>query len=318
MQEVLMRRLSRLLLAALFATTLLGTLGFSQNDRLTRRNLVITRVVVDDATHRITIHGENFLGPRRRLPSVFLGRKLLENLSPATNNTVVVQIPPALEPGAYLLIVTNGSEHGDYDSFDVAIGMGGGGVSAAGLKGDKGDKGDPGVPGPKGDKGDKGDPGVPGPPGLAGTAGPTGQNAVTVFGTQDVEFSSPSSGSAAAFVEVPGLTQTVNVPPDAAVFIQTTGGVEANTEAVAAIALFVDTDATWVSQGGFREIQVQPFGELNGRESWNFGLAMTLSPGPHTIRVKATATAVNGGEVTVGGGPGGVSQGTLSVLVLKK
>jgi alpha-tubulin suppressor-like RCC1 family protein len=139
----------------------------------------------------LTVSGSNF----GTGPTVTLGGTSLVVTS-SSSSQIKATLPPGINPGSYLLIVTSGTVL-TTAVFEVTIGSIGP-QGPQGVKGDKGDagppgpvgpkgdvgpqgppgppgaKGDPGLQGPKGDPGQKGDPGDPGLQGLPGPAGPAG------------------------------------------------------------------------------------------------------------------------------------------------
>ena len=95
----------------------------------------------------------------------------------------------------------------------------------AGTDGDPGPEGDPGAPGMTGPMG------APGDPGPMGAPGTTGQDVVEVYGTGQLVVSAATT----TFVVVPGLAQTITVPTDARVRVDTSGCIQC-TQAGAALA----------------------------------------------------------------------------------
>lgn len=189
-----MKRILNVVLMAAYLMAVFSVSAFSQNDNLNKHNLVITRATIDYTTNRITITGENFMGPRNRLPDVFLGRTPVTRIS-ATDTLIVAQLP-TLAPGNHLLIVNNGNNNGDYDSIDLVYGAVGpqgpqgiqgpqgpqglqGPVGPTGATGPKGDTGATGATGAQGPKGDTGATGAAGPTGATGAIGATGATGPT-------------------------------------------------------------------------------------------------------------------------------------------
>ena len=178
---------------------------------------------------------------------------------------------------------------------------------APGAKGDKGDTGADGAPGAKGDKGDNGSQGAPGP------AGTTEQSVNTVFGTGQV------TPATVGFVAVPGLTQTVTVPPNARVLISTDGGV-VNNNTTTTQAAYVDIEVfiDGVSSERVHRLFVHSVPGQNGFEYWSLASAHPLGPGSHTILVATRLNlAAPGSAISVSGDGNSVLQGALTVTVLK-
>jgi Collagen triple helix repeat (20 copies)/IPT/TIG domain len=183
---------------------LISSHAFAQKAEMNPPHVVIMRAVVNPETGRLNIYGENFDAKGKRTPSVLLGRNLLTPVS-VSSTFIDVLLPPNLQPGTHLLIVTNGPSAEDCDSLDLSVG-------GAGSKGDKGDKGDPGAPGPKGDKGDAGAAGVKGDTGDTGTQGPAGtypslSSLITMVGPDlpDVRVDS-SVADATVWTDLPSRT----------------------------------------------------------------------------------------------------------------
>jgi hypothetical protein len=80
-------------------------------------------------------------------------------VSNSSDATIVVQVPPSLGPGSYMLVVTNGQTHQTGTS--VAT------IGAVGPMGAQGPQGVQGIQGPQGP------PGTPGAPGAQGPIGPS-------------------------------------------------------------------------------------------------------------------------------------------------
>ncbi len=81
-------------------------------------------------------------------------------VSNSSDTTIVVQVPPALGPGSYTLVVINGQTH----QTGTSVGT----IGAVGPTGPQGPQG------PQGVQGSVGPQGLPGAPGATGADGPTG------------------------------------------------------------------------------------------------------------------------------------------------
>jgi hypothetical protein len=126
-----------------------------------------------------------------------------------------------------------------------------------------------------------------------------------------------------AFATVPGLTAQIDVPENSLVMLITDGGVQINSALQTAFAT-VDVGfsidgsnpATDPTPAGFRRIQVFNSAAATGViGNWSFTRVQALSAGTHTIEVQARL--VLGGPVLVSGDAGSVTQGQLTILILK-
>jgi hypothetical protein len=191
-----------------------------------------------------------------------------------------------------------------------------------GAKGEAGAQGDTGPQGPKGDtgpQGPQGDTGPQGPPGTGG--GPLGQDAASAFGSGP--WTVPAT---ATFVEVPGLSVTLDVPSDALVYVSSYG--TASTNSVAANgATIVDVglkiDGSFPQFGTFQRLAVANTEAIvGGWSNWSFSHLMTsgtdgrsplLPPGQHTFEVVTHEVAANANATAT------VSPGSeLNVVILKQ
>jgi hypothetical protein len=175
---------------------------------------------------------------------------------------------------------------------------------ATGPAGPRGATGPQGATGPHGTTGPQGTTGPGGATGLQGPSGTTGQSATTVFSTAGLP---PTS----TLTLVPGLTQTVTVPANAATYIATTGSIAVSSGTlVADLEIFVD-GAPVATQ---RVSKTASGGDLYA--GWSISLARQLSAGPHTIDVRAAQSGAASGSV--GGAAGSGTQGALTVMFLKQ
>ena len=143
------------------------------------RQLVIYSATPNRVSATITVRGANF----ESNVLVQLEGNSLTVLS-ANPGEIVVQLPPAVPDGSYLLLVAKGNRAVDRDVFAVSVttpqpgpaGPAGpaGATGATGPKGDPGPKGDTGAAGAAGPAGPQGDPGPKGDTGATGAAGATG------------------------------------------------------------------------------------------------------------------------------------------------
>ena len=214
-----------------------------------------------------------------------------------------------------------------------------GDAGAPGAKGDKGEPGADGTPGVKGEKGDTGADGAPGAKGDTGAPGAKGDTAhpepratkVTTARKARPERPAPRNrrrhrlrhwaghARAVGFVAVPGLTQTVTVPPNARVLISTDGGV-VNNNTTTTQAAYVDIEVfiDGVSSERVHRLFVHSVPGQNGFEYWSLASAHPLGPGSHTILVATRLNlAAPGSAISVSGDGNSVLQGALTVTVLK-
>lgn len=129
-----------------------------------RIRLQILEVFVDEASGHIEITGKNFnLGPNEL--QVTLGDLGNLNIITLLPDFIVVELPPGIMPGDYLLKVFSGPGNRKKDEESITVG-------AVGPQGDTGDPGDPGSDGPQGPSGPSGPSGPAGPTGADGDPGP--------------------------------------------------------------------------------------------------------------------------------------------------
>jgi hypothetical protein len=166
--------------------------------------------------------------------------------------------------------------------------------------------GEPGPPGPAGPEGPAG------PPGPAGT---TGQDIVEVYGTGQLQV----SGSTTTYTLIPGLSTVVNVPDNARVRIDTSGGIQCtqagNAHAVVDIAIVIDGAVT-NAQRRVVAANTTTLGQMIA--NWSFGRTFTLTPGSRQIEVRAIGVDPSAAVANVSSGSAPQIQGVLTVTVLKR
>ncbi len=174
------------------------------------------------------------------------------------------------------------------------------------------DVGPEGPAGPAGPQGERGDQGPPGPAGPSGTAG---QNVFEVYGTGQLVVSSATT----AYTLIPGLSQLVNVPADAVVRVDTSGGMQCtqagSAYAVADIAIFIDGAPTNPQR---RIVAANTTGIGQMIASWSFGRTITLAPGNHTFEVRAIGGDPAAAPANVSSGTAPQLQAILTVALLKR
>jgi len=157
-----MRQLSRSLLAFTLVVCFVSPLAAQKN-----QTPVIASAVADGAT--LFIQGSGFgTSPSVSLGGFFLGGVIVNSLG-----TQIQAGLPAMEPGAYALVVTNGNNKA---TFEITIGAQGpeGPAGATGATGPQGLPGADGLPGPAGPTGPQGVMGINGANGATGPTGPVG------------------------------------------------------------------------------------------------------------------------------------------------
>lgn len=189
----------------------------------------------------------------------------------------------------------------------------GGAVGPQGPQGPAGETGATGAQGPAGPVGPAGPAGAQGSQGPAGPAGVTGQYANTVFSTGQLAILQTTT----VYTLIPGLTQTITVPANAKVYVSTNGGFQnaatGTSYASADFSIFIDGAATNVQR---QVVAANTSGLGNIISQWNLSGVFTLTPGSHTIQVRARDA---GG--TADGNAGGTNdliKGNLSVVIIKE
>ncbi len=134
--------------------------------------------------------------------------------------------------------------------------------------------------GPVGPAGPAGPTGQDGAAGLAGPAGTAGQSATTVLGTGQLQVTPTTN-----YTLIPGLTQTVNVPAGARVYVSTDGGIQntgmGTTFTTVDIALFVDGS---LSPAQRRIVAANTTGVAQMLGNWSFGTDLLARRRPAHIR----------------------------------
>ncbi|MBD3638747.1 MAG: hypothetical protein HUJ25_15445 [Crocinitomicaceae bacterium] len=143
-----------------------------------------------------------------------------------------------------------------------------------------------------------------------------GQDASDAYGTGQMTLTISST----TYTTIPGLTQTINVPANAKVFVSTYGGVQTvgtgTAYGIADIAIFVD-GALMGAGGQQRVVAANTQGLGNMIDAWSLNKSYALSAGSHTISVVAR----DGGgsaDINVSSGSAPLIQGVLSVLIINQ
>jgi hypothetical protein len=308
--------------------------------------LVIHRVEVNDAAAQMEIYGNGFGAAE---PIVTL-EGIPGVVASHTTTEIIVNLPAGTVPGTYLLNVAQSAPTGPFGgrasgAFHVTVGAEGpqgiqgvpgpqgpqGAVGPQGLPGSQGPAGPigptgatgaTGPAGPAGPQGPQGIQGVPGPAGAIGPtgatgpqgpAGTTGQTAVTVFGTGTIN-------PGAAFVTIPNLTTTIDVPAGARVLISTDGGVQttsADSTGMSRVDVAFVVDGVPLPSGGYRRVIAQNTGgSTTAIENYAMSTSLALPAGNHTIAVNAALQS--GSAANVRGDSNSILQGQLTVTILKQ
>lgn len=198
-----------------------------------------------------------------------------------------------------------------YALYAETAGNGGGGPT--GPTGPTGANGSAGATGPTGANGAAG---ATGPTGATGASGTTGQNIYEVYGTSQLQVSS----AVTTYTLIPGLSQTINIPANSAVYVHTDGGIQCtatgNAYSVVDIGIFVDGNIS--SAGGQRRVvAANTTGIAQVITNWSFGRNYTLSAGNHTFDVKAVYVSAGAATANVSSGGAPQLQGVLTVTVVK-
>jgi collagen triple helix repeat protein len=162
--------------------------------------------------------------------------------------------------------------------------------------------------------------------GSNGTGGTTGQDSTTVFGTAAL------NATTANHTLLPGLSQTITVPPNAKVYVSADGGFAPATstpDAISVVDIDLVVDNQLVANAGYRRGAAKNQSVTNGAVTvtigfvnWAFSTSLSLPAGTHTIAVEGGLTAGAGSLVsptgaTISGNSSSVLQGQLTVVILK-
>ncbi len=171
--------------------------------------------------------------------------------------------------------------------------------------------------GPAGPQGAQGLQGIQGPTGPTGTGGGTaGQNIFSAYSTSTL-----SLATAGVWTQVPGLTQTINVPTGCQVYLSTDGGFQttsalANGYSTLDVGIFID--GVLSPNGGLRRVSAVNGGTGslgNVISNWAMNIAPVLTAGSHTITVQVRG--VNGSPMNVAGDNTTVVHSTLNAVIIK-
>ena len=148
-----------------------------------------------------------------------------------------------------------------------------------------------------------------------------GQTIYTASGTASL-----SVANTAPYAVIPGLTQTFTLPAASIVYIQTDGGMQTTSPSAGGfsgpdIQIFVD--GLSLAGGTARLIVAVNLPDSTAGlamiANWAIGFSVGLTPGSHTIDVRAAGAGFGGGTTaTVSSGAGSLLQAKLNIIVLKQ
>jgi len=152
--------------------TLLVSLGLSAHAAPAPPPPAVSYAQHDESTNELGVIGTDF---GSTAPIVTLsGFQLV--VSAFSNTEIIAAIPPAIEPGTYILRISRGGKNPALsEAFYVALGA----TGAAGPQGPPGPQGPQGVQGTQGTQGPQGANGMTGPAGPQGVPGPQGPQGIT-------------------------------------------------------------------------------------------------------------------------------------------
>jgi hypothetical protein len=130
-----------------------------------------------------------------------------------------------------------------------------------------------------------------------------------------------SLATAGIWTQVPGLTQTINVPTGCQVYLSTDGGFQttsalANGYSTLDVGIFIDGILS--PNGGLRRVSAVNGGTGslgNVISNWAMNIAPILTAGSHTITVQVRG--VNGSPMNVAGDNTTVVHSTLNAVIIK-
>lgn len=193
-------------------------------------------------------------------------------------------------------------------------------AGATGLQGVKGVTGSIGASGVTGSTGTTGAIGRTGSTGNTGANGTAGQNASDAYGTASITVEPPITKIMPPWKLIPGLTQTITVTANSVINIYTDGAIQTNKisrSGFSAVDIAVFVDGVKSENAAHKKVLAVNSaiaGQMIG--NYSMGKVVSLSEGSHTIDVRARYSA--GDIATVGGGISSVTQGVLTVIILKK
>ncbi|MBC7861401.1 MAG: hypothetical protein IAF38_00420, partial [Bacteroidia bacterium] len=158
--------------------------------------------------------------------------------------------------------------------------------------------------------------------GTNGVTGPTGPSWIT---SQDNQTAAVTVNSF-TFVNLPGLTRTINLASPAKLLVFTDGGIQTTSAATAGYSIVdvvIMVNGGLMADGGFKRIgALNNTGLVNNLGFWSMSDfvstvsgSFTLPAGTYTIDVRAR---LNGGSnATVGGNNLSVLQGIMQIMIIQ-
>lgn len=123
----------------------------------------------------------------------------------------------------------------------------------------------------------------------------------------------------AAFVLIPNLSTTINVPAGARVIVTTDGGIQtqsASTTGLSRVDIAVAVDGAILPAGAYRRVIAQNTGgSVTTIENYAMTMSLNLAAGNHTFAVYAGQAT--GSLANVSGDASSVLQGVLTVTIVK-
>jgi len=143
--------------------------------------------------------------------------------------------------------------------------------------------------------------------------GTTGQDIVEGVGTGQIQVSAATN-----YTVIPGLSVTVNVPQNAKLHVDTSGGIQCtatgNAYSAVDLAIFVDGSITTAQR---RVVAANTAGVAQIVTNWSFGRFILLAAGSHTIDVRAAGADAGMAVANVSSAGAPQLQGVLTVTTLK-
>ena len=144
-----------------------------------------------------------------------------------------------------------------------------------------------------------------------------GQTTFSAFGSATLSITS----SVTTFTVLPGVTQTITVPANCSVLIMADGGMNTTstvTTSIASIDVAIFIDGAYPTNGGYRRVSAHnPSGSAVNSTGipWSLSTIQTLTPGTHTIDVRAVYTL--GSTTSVSSNNTNARQAGLYITIIK-
>jgi len=164
--------------------------------------------------------------------------------------------------------------------------------------------------------GEMGNPGEAGPMGTMGTQGPPGPGSMVKEVTSTGQL--VVGASTTTFTLIPGLATTVAVPAGTVLNVRTDGGMQCtgtgNAFSAIDVAIFIDGLETTAAR---RVVAANTVGVAQIITNWSFGRTFVVTPGAHTIEVRAVSAGGGGVDANVSSGSAPQLQGVLAATLLQ-